>query len=104
DFIPTNNFLDKFRKALDIMETDAAIDLVRFYSYCPYPYVKPPDKFGFSVMYLPALGYKHKKIYQYSDHPHLRRSDFLSKFGRYKEGIAGDRTEYAMCISFLQNK
>src|SRR5690606_37742624 len=39
-----------------------------------------------------------------SDHPHLRRTSFLEKFGKYKEGIKSDKTEYQMCISFLKNK
>jgi hypothetical protein len=46
----------------------------------------------------------HLKFYYYSDHPHLRRSNFFEKFGRYPEGIKGDLTEYKMAISFLQNK
>jgi hypothetical protein len=39
----------------------------------------------------------------YSDHPHLRRSDFFQKFGRYIEGQKGDFTEYSMMMSFLKN-
>src|SRR5690606_26652844 len=48
-----------------------------------------------------ALNYH--KIYRYADTPHLRRSTFFEKFGRYREGLPGDRTEYRMCISFIQN-
>ena len=44
------------------------------------------------------------KFYCYSDHPHLRRSSYFEKFGRYAEGMHGDRMEYRMMISFLQNK
>ncbi len=40
----------------------------------------------------------------YSDHPHLRRSSFLQKFGRYPEGVKGDITEYRMMMSFLQHR
>jgi hypothetical protein len=46
----------------------------------------------------------HRKFHCYSDHPHLRRSNFLEKFGRYREGIKGDRTEFLMALSFLKNK
>ncbi len=46
----------------------------------------------------------HLKFYYYSDHPHLRRSSFLNKFGRYAEGIKGDLTEYRMAISFLKKQ
>lgn len=104
DFIPTDKFFEKFINALDMMETDKAIDFIRFYGYRRYPYLKPPNDHGFSAMYLPPLAYRYKKIYQYSDHPHLRRSNFLQKFGRYKEGVSVDRSEYNMCISFLRNK
>ena len=41
----------------------------------------------------------------YSDHPHLRRSNFIEKFGRYPEGgIKSDKAEYLMMMSFLRNK
>ena len=46
----------------------------------------------------------YKKIYYYSDHPHLRRSSFFERFGRYEEGLKGDKTEYKMCVSFIKNK
>ncbi len=104
DFVPTEKFLEKFQNALDMMEGDKTIDFIRFYGYLRYPYLKPTNEFGFAEMYLPSLAYKYKKIYQYSDHPHLRRSNFLTKFGRYKEGVSVDRSEYNMCISFLRNR
>jgi len=40
----------------------------------------------------------------YSDHPHLRRSNFPLKFGRYPEGVKGDITEYRMAVSFIKHK
>lgn len=46
----------------------------------------------------------YKKIYCYSDHPHVRRSSFFNKFGRYAEGLKGDKTEYKMCVSFIRKK
>src|SRR5690606_34904488 len=55
-------------------------------------------------MYLPFLGLKYTKLYQYSDHPLLMQSTFLTKYGRYKEGVKGDKTEYSMCVSFIRNK
>jgi glycosyltransferase involved in cell wall biosynthesis len=39
-----------------------------------------------------------------SDHPHLRRSNFVQKFGKYREALKGDATEYGMMMSFLQKK
>lgn len=103
DFVPTMEFPKRLKISLDLMTRNVSIDLVRFYAYIRYPYLKNFEG-GFSEMYLPLLGLKYTKIYQYSDHPHLRRSSFFSKFGRYHEGIKGDRTEYKMCISFIKNK
>ena len=103
DFIPTTTFAQHFKDALDIMQDDNSIDLIRFYAYIKYPYLKPFKK-GFSeVKYRPWFG-NTNKIYAYSDHPHLRRSSFFSKFGRYVEGIKSDKGEYKMCISFIRNK
>lgn len=101
DFVPGNLFPEKLAKALAFMRRDRTLDVVKFYAYYAYPYLKPFDA-DFSLMVPPKLGKDYTKIYAYSDHPHLRRSDFLGKFGRYPEGIKGDQTEYAMCISFLQ--
>ncbi len=46
----------------------------------------------------------YRKFYYYSDHPHLRRSTFFSRFGRYREGIKVEATEYRMMMSFLANR
>lgn len=103
DFVPTEEFPEKLKFALNRMLTDEELDIIRFYAYIKYPYLKG-NELGFSEMYLPFLGFRYTKIYQYSDHPHLRKSSFLTKFGRYQEGIKGDRTEYNMCISFIKAK
>ncbi|MFT4094896.1 MAG: glycosyltransferase [Niabella sp.] len=103
DFEPQQQLPQKLAAALNFMEQNSRLDFVRFYAYIPYPYVKP-FKDNFSEMHLPFWGWNTGKIYIYSDHPHLRRSSFLSKFGRYAEGLKGDRTEYRMCISVLQKK
>ncbi|GAA4449364.1 hypothetical protein GCM10023189_08730 [Nibrella saemangeumensis] len=103
DFEPAANFAVHFQTALEFMQTNPELDIVRFYAYFPYPYLKPVGK-GFSEMQISPWSANYKKIYFYSDHPHLRRSTFFQKFGRYAEGLKGDRTEYQMCISFIQNK
>ncbi|MCX2484231.1 glycosyltransferase family 2 protein [Pedobacter sp. MR2016-24] len=102
DFEPKSSFPDRFSEAVKFMDDDSKLDLVRFYAYAPYAYLEPFNEF-YSSMRKNNYGIKYKKIYFYSDHPHLRRSDFFNKFGRYPEGIKGDLTEYKMCISFLQN-
>lgn len=105
DFEPTENFHPHFADALAFMEEDAGLDIVRFYAYFPYPYMKPWAK-GFSEMVFrrPFWYMNHLKFHFYSDHPHLRRSDFFSRFGRYREGISGDKTEYSMSLSFITHK
>lgn len=103
DFIPTANFAPNFKKALAMMSSSNELDIIRFYAYVKYPYLKP-YKDGFSEMRIKPWYPDYMKIYYYSDHPHLRRSNFLAKFGRYAENVKGDRMEYRMCVSFIQNK
>lgn len=103
DFEPLEIFPEKLVVSHDFMECDATLDIVRYYAFWPYPYLKA-YKNGFFQMYVKRLGLDYGKIYCYADTPHLRRTNFLQKFGRYAEGIKGDRTEYKMCISFIQKK
>lgn len=103
DFEPDASFATHFFDALRMMREDGKLDIVRFYAYLKYPYLKP-YKNGFSLMLIKPWYTNYKKIYYYSDHPHLRRSSFLEKFGRYAEGLKGDKTEYQMCVSFIKNK
>lgn len=103
DFVPTPLFAAKFADALTFMQQEQTLDYVRFYAYRTYPYLKAYGK-GFSEMMCKPWYTNYKKIYLYSDHPHLRRSSFLQKFGRYPEGIKSDKAEYKMCISFIQKK
>lgn len=103
DFIPTAKFPEEFQKALNIFNTQKDLDIIRFYAYVKYPYLED-YKDGFSIMHIKPWHADYQKIYYYSDHPHLRRSNFNQKFGKYAEGIKGDRTEYQMCLSFIQKK
>ncbi|MFC5411833.1 glycosyltransferase family 2 protein [Larkinella bovis] len=102
DFIPKPAFTAHFNDALAMMQEEKDLDIIRFYAYYPYPYLEP-YKSGFSRMLYKPWYTNYTKIYYYSDHPHLRRSNFLDKFGRYVEGIKSDKTEYRMCISFIKN-
>lgn len=105
DFVPKHDFIQVFSEGLNIMQTDAQIDIIRFYSYFPYPYIKPyKNNFEEMIFHSSPRYANHLKFYLYSDHPHLRRSNFLQKFGRYPEGIKGDATEFGMAISVLKNK
>ncbi|MDR6561623.1 MULTISPECIES: glycosyltransferase family 2 protein [unclassified Arcicella] len=103
DFVPSAIFPTHFEDALRFMNEDKSLDMVRFYAYIQYPYLKYFDK-GYSEMLYKPWYLDYHKIYYYSDHPHLRRRNYFEKFGRYAEGIKGDRTEYRMCLAFIQNK
>ncbi|MES2332692.1 MAG: glycosyltransferase family 2 protein [Bacteroidota bacterium] len=105
DFEPSTQFVEHFSDALHFMKERDDLDIIRFYAYFKYPYTKPYQK-GFSEMVFRSAPWylNHLKFHFYSDHPHLRRSDFFSKFGRYREGISGDKTEYSMSLSFIKHK
>jgi glycosyltransferase involved in cell wall biosynthesis len=103
DFIPTQLFPSKFKDATELMHRRPEVDVVRFYAYFEYPYLKTPFS-GFYDMAFSVLKPGYRKFYVYSDHPHLRRNSFFDKFGRYDEGQKGDVTEYNMMMSFLKRK
>jgi glycosyltransferase involved in cell wall biosynthesis len=103
DFEPSDIFSGNFETALKFMDQDPGWDIVRFYAYFPYPNLRPRGQ-GYSEMIFRGTDMNHLKFYFYSDHPHLRRSNFFEKFGRYPEGIKGDHTEFTMALSFLHHK
>jgi len=103
DFDPFPGYGKHLSDALAIMNERADMDIIRFYAYFKYPYLKP-YRDGFSEMIFKLRYPGYSKFHCYSDHPHLRRSTFFKKFGRYAEGLKGDRTEFLMAISFLKNK
>jgi len=103
DFDPFPGYGRHLKNALSIMNERADVDMVRFYAYFKYPYLKP-YRDGFSEMIFKIWYPGYKKFHVYSDHPHLRRTTFFEKFGRYAEGIKGDRTEFLMNLSFIKKK
>lgn len=105
DFEPSAEFPRCFQNSFDIIQERPDLDIIRYYAYFDYPYSRSYKK-GFTemVFHSSPLYFNHLKFYVYSDHPHLRRSNFLQKFGRYPEGINGDETEYRMAVSFIKKK
>ncbi|GAB2693299.1 hypothetical protein GCM10027037_15930 [Mucilaginibacter koreensis] len=103
DFTPNNGYNNYLQQAVSYLQTDKSIDMVRFYAYFTYPYLKH-YKDDFYLMDFSPWYWGDRKFHVYSDHPHLRRSDFLSKFGRYREGIPSDKGEFMMALSFLKHK
>lgn len=105
DFIPKPLFPLRLRESYAFLQEREDLDIVRYYAYFKYPYLKP-FRSGFSeILFSPWPWYwGYRKFYVYSDHPHLRRSSFFQKFGRYAEGIKPDMTEYKMMMSFLTKR
>ncbi len=103
DFVPTKEFTVHFQKGLALFQNNKELDIVRFYAYFKYPYLKDINS-GYSEMKFKLWYPGYRKFYMYSDHPHLVRNDFLTKFGRYKEQVNSDVGEYKMMLSFLQKK
>jgi glycosyltransferase involved in cell wall biosynthesis len=101
DFEPTPLFPAKLGEALAFLRADSTLDLVRFYAFFDHP-LKVPYGRGFSELYFNWIHPSHLKFYCYSDHPHLRRSDFLTRFGRYTEGEIGDHTEFKTALRFIR--
>jgi glycosyltransferase involved in cell wall biosynthesis len=101
DFTPTASFPKAFPTAREILEERADIDVVRMHYYSRYPSTTP-YKNGFSEMVFKLGAPGSAKFFYYSDHPHLRRTSFFTKFGRYAEGIRAIKTEKCMVMSFLQ--
>ena len=102
DFVPAQGFARHLEFGLSLLQENPDFDLVRFYAYVLFPYLKE-YKYGFSEMrfkwWYPGLA----KFTMYSDHPHLKRNTFIEKFGPYKTGVSGDKTEFAMMMSFIKN-
>tara|TARA_R110002124_G_scaffold21401_1_gene82249 strand:- start:746 stop:1519 length:774 start_codon:yes stop_codon:yes gene_type:complete len=101
DFVPKELFSKVFSIALGFMEKDHNLDIVRFYAYFKYPKLIPFGQ-GFSEMKFSSWNFNHLKFYLYSDHPHLKRSNFREKFGRYAENCHPNKTEFSMCLNFLK--
>jgi glycosyltransferase involved in cell wall biosynthesis len=103
DFEPSDLFPPRLADALEIMNKKNEIDYVRFWASFRFPSLKPFDK-GFSETLYKPLRMNHFGFFMYSDNPHIRRSNFLEKFGRFEEGIAGEVAEHNMAIRFIQRK
>lgn len=103
DFVPKPAFREALSTAMELLNGRPDIDVARFYAYEKYPYLSPIAG-RFATMNFRFLSKGYKKYYYYSDHPHLRRQNFFQRFGRYREGIKGDQTEYNMMMSFVANK
>jgi glycosyltransferase involved in cell wall biosynthesis len=105
DFVPKEIFPDKLLRSAQFMLDDESLDIVRYYAYQKFPFLKPfSDGFSWMIFNPWDIFSTYNKYYMYSDHPHLRRSNFLNKFGDYKEGVNVEKAEYSMMMSFLKKK
>jgi len=105
DFVAGDLFPSKLEQSLNLIKEDLSVDIVRYYAYHKYPNLKPyKDGFSWMIFDVANIFSSYKKFYLYSDHPHLRRSNFLDKFGQYPEGVNVEKSEYGMMMSFLKLK
>jgi glycosyltransferase involved in cell wall biosynthesis len=74
DFTPTDLFPERFQQCTGLMTKQPELDVIRFYAYFEYPYLKNPWN-GFYEMDFNIWKPGYQKFYVYSDHPHLRRCD-----------------------------
>lgn len=103
DFWPTPKFPERLETALSILKERPDLDIARLYAHKPYPYRKS-YRDGFSEMLFRVLRPGTAKFFFYSDTPHLRRSSFFDRFGRYAEGLPAIKGEKRMVMSVLQSK
>ena len=103
DFEIADQFPPHLVDALEIMNKNKDIDYIRFWSFYRFPTLKPFGK-GFSETIYNPWNLNHLNFFMYSDNPHIRRSNFLEKFGRYQEGIDGNISEHNMSIRYIQKK
>lgn len=103
DFVPKPEFKEKLRTAVSLFDEIPDLDIIRFYAYFKHPFLIP-YRDGFSEMKFNIWSWGYRKFWLYSDHPHLRKSNFLEKFGRYREGMGTEEAEYKMMINFLKKK
>ena len=101
DFIPAPVFPERLSESLSILNEDSQIDFIRFFALFRYPDLRSYND-HFSSVFFNKWNMSHLKFFCYSDNPHLRRSSFFKKFGEYKEGWAGDVTEFVMSLSFFR--
>ncbi|PWJ56789.1 glycosyl transferase family 2 [Dyadobacter jejuensis] len=103
DFVPKDGFPEHYKEAVRMMQEDSSLDIIRFYAYFAYPQLKHYGQ-GFEEMVFSYWNPDHIKFYMYSDHPHLRRTSFPSKFGPYATDIGPNETEFQMALRFLKKK
>ena len=103
DFDPTELLPQHLMDAVQIMDETKDVDYIRFWSFYRFPTLKPFGK-GFSETVFNPWNLNHLNYFMYSDNPHIRRTGFLEKFGRYDEGVPSDIAEHNMSIRFIQRK
>src|SRR5690606_20440583 len=62
DFEPTSLFPRRLQEAVMFMEEDSDLDLVRFYAYFPYPYLRYFNE-RYSEIYIKPFATNYRKIY-----------------------------------------
>ena len=102
--ISTEPFIEK---SIQIMQTHPDIGLVRLHHSTMFPNkidCALPDGTPYSILGFDQPKDMKNNIYIYSDHPHLKKSDFHDKSGYFTEGLEVGETEDEFCKRFNLNR
>jgi glycosyltransferase involved in cell wall biosynthesis len=89
------------RGDVDIFRLGSANDFIRFYPNMPgsmVDYWKNVNQsvFNYNGMQIKTVIAGHETVWVYTDNPHIRKKDFLSRFGNYLENETMVKTEIDM--------
>tara|TARA_B100000686_G_scaffold349563_1_gene443252 strand:+ start:2141 stop:2947 length:807 start_codon:yes stop_codon:yes gene_type:complete len=102
--ISTEPFIEK---SIQIMQTHSDIGLVRLHHSTMFPNkidYELSDGTPYSILEFDQPKDMKNNIYIYSDHPHLKKSDFHDKSGYFTEGLKVGETEDDFCKRFNLNR
>ena len=94
-------------KSIQIMKNHSDIGLVRLHHSTMFPNkidYELPDGTPYSILGFDQPKDMKNNIYIYSDHPHLKKSDFHDKSGYFTEGLEVGETEDEFCKRFNLNR
>jgi len=102
--VSTEPFIEK---SIQIIKTHSDVGLVRLHHSTRFPNkidYKLPDGTPYSILGFDQPKDMKNNIYIYSDHPHLKKSDFHDKSGYFTEGLKVGETEDDFCKRFNSNR
>jgi len=102
--VSTEPFIEK---SIQIIKNHSDVGLVRLHHSTRFPNkidYKLPDGTPYSILGFDQPKDMKNNIYIYSDHPHLKKSNFHDKSGYFTEGLKVGETEDDFCKRFNSNR